>query len=74
MAEEIKNEKKESKVSGSIRKAKGFVTVKFLKELGSNEVGIESQMHRSTAMALAQSGIVKIVSEVKVYKPKKVKE
>ncbi len=57
-----------------IRKATGFVNVTFLKENGNKEKGVKEVMHNSTALALASTGIVKIDSQVKEYKPKKVKE
>tara|TARA_R110000782_G_scaffold93408_1_gene176921 strand:- start:3806 stop:4018 length:213 start_codon:yes stop_codon:yes gene_type:complete len=58
----------------SIRKAKGFVNVVFEESLGNNEAGSKAQMHRSTAQALETTGKVKILSDVEVYKPKKIKE
>jgi hypothetical protein len=58
----------------SIRKAKGFVNVVFEESLGNNEAGSKDQMHRSTALALETTGKVKILSNVEVYKPKKIKE
>ena len=57
-----------------IRNAKGFVNVEFLKDCGNKTKGTKEQMHNSTALALASQGIVKEVSKVKEYKPKKLKE
>ena len=57
-----------------IRKAKGFVNVEYLQGLGEVEKGHKCVMHNSTALALAESKIVKIGEPVKVYKPAKIKE
>ena len=73
MSQEKKVELATAEVA-KIRKAKGFVNVKYLKDLGNIEKDHKCEMHRSTAMALEVSGIVKIESDVKVYKPKKIKE
>tara|TARA_R110002012_G_scaffold271358_1_gene456556 strand:+ start:6660 stop:6854 length:195 start_codon:yes stop_codon:yes gene_type:complete len=60
-----------SKKTSEIKEAKGFVEVEFLKPIGSFKVKDKSQMHNSTAMSLANKGILKVTKKVDNYKPKK---
>ena len=60
-----------AKSAKEIRASKGMVNVKYLKDLGTNEKGLETVMHSSTAEALVTKEFVKILSKVEEYKPAK---
>ncbi len=57
-----------------MRKAKGFVNVEFLEQLGNVEKGTKQVMHKSTALSLVGKGLVKVGSAVKNWKPNKAKD